>query len=249
MVLVQQQPKAIKIWSTAVKKVYIWSTQVRPAGWWWWTPWVNTLAYYPLDSTNTVNDLSWNNKTLTNYNVVFNNNSWVDCAYFNGSNASLRNTSLKTNEMTTNFTISLWINQTTIWDRGISSNITWNYYGYILWTDGSWHPKIEIMDSNWNTTNSNYTTSANTWYHIVCTHDSSNSVKIYINWALKNTWSKSFWTANASKFTIWAYYFWADANPWWYFNWYISNFIVENKARTSQDISDYFDQTKWNYWL
>ena len=59
MALVQQEPKAIKIWTTAVKKVYLWNTIVRPTWWdmdnwtlsqtsnslssnWWWWVFFNT---------------------------------------------------------------------------------------------------------------------------------------------------------------------------------------------------------------
>jgi hypothetical protein len=33
---------------------------------------------------------------------------------------------------------------------------------------------------------------------------------------------------------------------WWA---YYSNMILENKVRTAQEISDYYNLTKWNYWL
>jgi hypothetical protein len=31
--------------------------------------------------------------------------------------------------------------------------------------------------------------------------------------------------------------------------WQLSNVIFEDKARTSQEVSDYYDQTKWDYWI
>jgi hypothetical protein len=60
-----------------------------------------------------------------------------------------------------------------------------------------------------------------------------------------------FWNATGSGSVwyntevIWNYRPW-DKNP---FIWYMSDFIIENKVRTTQEISDYYNQTKTNYWL
>ena len=46
------------------------------------SPWSSTIAYYPLNSSTTVNDMSGNGYTLTNDWASFWTYGWVDCAYF-----------------------------------------------------------------------------------------------------------------------------------------------------------------------
>ena len=66
--------------------VYIWNDT--------WLPNKDTIAYYPLNATTTVNDMSGNSKTLTNNNVTFWTYNWVDCANFSGSQSLYRSESL-----------------------------------------------------------------------------------------------------------------------------------------------------------
>lgn len=210
-------------------------------------PGENTVAYYPLTSTSTVNDMSGNNRNLTNNNVTFWTNAGVSCAYFNGS-GSLTTTSLTTATMTTNHTISFWFNRIS-GEWGLTTNVPiswWN--GYSMYINSNWSPHVEVMSSGGTTFNSNYPTNTGTWHLVTYTHNSSNQVVLYVDWEQKTSWTKWFGTGNAWRLCIWAIWFYNE-NPKLFYNWYISNFIVENKTRTDQEILDYYNLTKSNYWV
>lgn len=233
---------------TKVSSVYIWNwdstaTKIRPV---WWRPWANTVAYYPLTSTSTVNDMSGNELTLTNnWNAVFWTYDWVDCAYFNW-NASLRQSSLTTQYIWQTFTFMAWMKVVTecnVWtynnqwtNRGIWLVIQNNndkIWGSI-WQWGS------FLDVVYNTTINN------TWYLIWLTHNSNWDLKLYFNGVQVQTGS---WAVNewASNFAIWAAVF--KESEIYYSNGYVSNVIIEDKERTDQEVSEYYNLTKWNYWL
>ena len=91
-----------------VNKIYVGTQQVRPV----WKPWSNTIAYYPLTSTTTVNDMSGNNRNLTNHSVSFNTYDWVNCAYFNGSSQYLNQDSVNMWLFSGSLTVSSWIKGT-----------------------------------------------------------------------------------------------------------------------------------------
>ena len=215
----------------------------------WWKPWANTLAYYPLTSTTTVNDESGNSLNLTNSNTQFWTYNWVDCAYFNGTNAGLRQDTLTTSYIWTTFTWSAFICPYSTWDIAVSTmsnvgtksqivlqvNKSRNKFAYNL---GDW--------SNWIDIDYSSTVSANTWYHLVITHDSSNNVIGYLNWnqVVASTW----WVwQTTTNFWIWCYVY--SNNEIYYGKGYVSNVVLENKVWSAQEVSDYYDQTKSNYWI
>ena len=93
---------------------------------------------------------------------------------------------------------------------------------------------------------------SNVWVNAITTYDYSGSnwkVSLYINWWLATS-------ANPSKYSIPNTSSYRTLHIWWRWssdthyqgNW-ISEFIVEDKVRTAQEISDYYDLTKWDYWL
>lgn len=223
--------------------MYIWQQKIRPKG---WKPWVNTIAYYPLDSTNTVDDLSWNNLTLTGWwTYQFWTYGWVDCC-------SISNGYFTANHSWSwDITILAWCNQQ--WQPA-------NDTGVIAMTYDTGHPVSQIWynkESNrpnydpdgwiygyaerWGLDyTTNYHNSTNQWYLVACTRDWS-SINLYINWVLEKTWTISSWT--------WAYSQLGVSRDIRSMVWYVSNVIFEDKIRTAQEISDYYNQTKWNYWI
>ena len=62
---------------------------------------------------------------------------------------------------------------------------------------------------------------------------------LYINWQQVKQVSAGSWT----RLPYWAIV-WANGS-----NWDMSNIIFENKARTAQEVSNYYNITKWKYWL
>jgi len=227
-----------------IKKIYQWTNLVRPI----WKPNANTIAYYPLTSSSTVNDMSGNNKTLTNNGwVTFWNYSWVDCAYLNWS-SYLKNTYTDFN--VTQATINIWIKRTRsateyfAWLRDNSPDTQVSIYGdssnkiWIIYYQSSWK-------YNWYTT---WITSA--WMNLVLTVNWSWN-KMYYNWNLLtlsySNWSSSTWLSSctSNNITIGSHQ-WGNS---WKLNWYISNVIIEDKVWTADEVLNYYNQTKSNYWL
>jgi len=209
-----------------------------------WAPWENTIAYYPLTSSSTNNDESWNWHTLTNYNVSFWALSGVDCAT-NSWNANLFcNLWLKISDY--DFTINTWVYKTwgkntwvirSFWNPDSSSI-------YLAWT--SWRSPYLAF---WNTVIFSWASmSNNTWYNICCTYNSSTLTgKIYINGQLSasstlssalSVWDNNVWLLNGS---------WVGRDDSLY-GW-LSRTIIEKTERSDTDTAMHYNVTKSNYWL
>lgn len=223
-----------------VKKIYLGSQQVWPDE--GYKPGVNTVAYYPLNSMTAVNDMSWNSRDLINNNVAFQTFWWVDCWYFNTSSYVYRNSSLFTWNPV--FTVSLYARAISF--SNINARSLWGiwgpYYNYSFWLF-YWSDTATLL-CVWARQNDKGTWYAGdtNWHHIVFAYSSWNWT-IYVDWSKIYTWTRSPNIQN-SKTVIWANVILGD-----WFDWYISEFIVENRARTSDEIATYFNKTKANYWL
>lgn len=234
MVLVQKE----------VIKIMKGTTQIRPA---WWQPWANTIAWYPLDSTNTINDKSWNGYNLTNSWITFGTNWWVDCANMT-TNVYAYSTSIPLPSWNNARTISYWF-----YNTSNNNDTYWCAYGS-HWTGLFFAPRI----NGWNYSFMGYARDFNTstsvptwvWQLVTLTYNWStvvyyiNGTKIYYSNLSLNT--TAVW--NTRKFVIWCRLD-ASATPWNYVTWYMSNMVLENVDWTEQEVSDYYDLTKSNYWL
>lgn len=223
-----------------VKRVMLGSTQVRPKG---WQPWANTIAYYPL--TSDFNDQSWNGYNLINNGGVISNVWWIDCGYYNGSSYSLI-TSWPS--LSNTRTISCWRRPASTsnvmwivvtWDRDNAPNI-WGLQ------QSSWEIRWSERYTLNQSVNSWVTVTVNNWYYLVTTINNGTTAKIYVNWNLKNTITRSTPIIAWTNIGIWI-----KSGP----NYsekaigYVSNAIIESVAWTDQEISDYYNQTKANYWI
>lgn len=216
----------------------------------WWQPWANTLAYYPLTSVSTTSDLSWNNYDLTNdWNTQFWTYAGVDCAYINFNWRTALSNSTLWGQIWTNapFTYSAWVNSMYVnSERGILScykSWAWDEDRAItIMNDGKIRFYINSGGAHFAYTSS---ISANTWYYIVGTLDWTD-MKVYLNAVLSET-TASWYTTDTSSmaFAIWTKHP-SQSNA---FEWYVSDVIIENKARTAQEIEDYYNQTKFLYWI
>ena len=211
--------------------------QIRPT---WWQPWANTLAYYPLTSTTTVSDESWNSRDLTNNWILFWTYQGVDCAYNSTAHKYLVSPTLTGTDLKT---ISLWTYRE--WTREVNSGYA---AGFTYWagsSSGSLYIRKESSSSFKEYYNGVSFGAALTsqWCNIVIVL--WDDVKCYRNWTL--IWTGAAETHNNGQFCIFAFInnlSWFDV----YYGW-ISNFIVENKTRTAQEVANYFNQTKSNYWI
>lgn len=213
------------------------------------TPWVNTLAYYPLDSINTLNDMKW---SWTAYNLIntgsvtFGVNAGVDCASFDGWVSSwLYNYSLSLGVPVAQ-TVLVWI-YITRWD---SSNYfqtiyrIWYTNNAQLWTwynnnfNGGW-PVLSL--SQWWATESVASGSLLNQWHLLTNVSNWTSSIQYIDWVQYQTLTN---TLSATQVGI---YVWRASGTNDNLTWYLSNLIVEDKVWAPQEISDYFDATKSGY--
>lgn len=225
--------------------VYIWTNE--------WLPWENTVAYYPLNSTTTVNDKSGNGKNLTNnWGVTFGTYGGVDCVSFDNTQTLWLTSSLG---MTWNpiFTFNVRICRV-----GYSVVHTHKCQVFMLWpiqanTSQVWVAIIEEWGNEyqywtWGTADVNtwaYNT-ANTWELVTFTNDGTTK-KFYKNWTLIKQWSLSY-NITGWNLTIWSF---ASSNGWNYqsFYGYMSEFIVENRERTAEQILQHYNNTKSKYWI
>lgn len=224
------------------------------ATWWgggWWQPWANTLAYYPLETDT--NDYSWNNRNLINNWITFDGGVWV----FDG-NAIWYYTNNSLWNSLNNFTYSVYVNPSSIvswavdWDPNINRIISIIQNGNM----GTFDKSLSLCNSsqaqwynyyNWQLQIYATWISINTWYYLTYTFDGSN-ITIYKNWTLEQSiacwWSYTGYTQ--ATLCVWND---TDRNQIKKYYGKISNVIIENTARTAQEISDYYNQTKADYWL
>jgi len=205
-----------------------------------WKPWANTVAYYPL--TDDFNDHKW---TWTAYNLTnswwsITTYGWVKCAYYSWS----------TSVYSQNTSISFWTTRTIVfWGYLLNTGtapVVWTWiYSYnslstrVVWYGGS-KSSISNYQNYWLNGTSNVYWK---WVNIVWISDWS-KMELYVNWQLEASWSNTL-------------YAWSQLKIWWrlwgswseHFTWYVNEIILEDKARTAQEVQDYYNQTKSNYWL
>lgn len=225
-----------------VSKVYLWDKQVRPHA--KWEPWANTIAYYPLEIDT--NDYSGNNRNLTNSWVSFVNNIWwatIPIWYWDGWDRAYRTWDY---QLSAWYTISLWQKST----RNVMSFIfdmrnNIEYWQWMNFITEWWYFKTrqqksynteEEFNRGWDSNRNHWVL---TWTGSVWT--------VYFNWTQVKQASiaNSINTTNWTVLSLWTRYSWATSP----FTWYISKMIIENKARTAQEVADYYNKTKSNYWL
>ena len=199
----------------------------------WWKPWANTIAYYPLNSTSTYLDKSWNNRNLTVYSSPT----------YTATYADLTNWCFAIPNMTySTCTVSFWCKRN--WTQtsralvDMVSNDTFIRY----WYGTNWYTNFQKSKPSWS--GEQYLTNDTNRHLYTVTNNSSNCL-VYLDGTLKFTLA-SFGTQTSAWSRIWAVWNWTSPNnP----NIYVSEFIIEDKARAAQEIADYYNSTKSNYWL
>lgn len=218
-----------------------------------WEPWANTVAYYQFNWD--INDHSghWYNLTYwpTSYTTL---SSWIKAAQFQWQYRWNWPNSLCSAIFTWwNLTISMWVNPQNLYYRVFyfewSDNYRvgeiiiystyiefWIWNGLPHWSGGTVY-QLDYTTSN----------STNTWYNIVLTYTSNtNTWQCYKNWS--SLWTKTWYTYptwyGGSVVSIWYTAYNYSSNSWT-----LSELIFENKTRTADEISNYYNDTKANYWL
>ena len=215
----------------------------------WWQPWVNTIAYYKFDWN--LNDSSGNSRNLWTQSWTFTywTESWWGKYIQTGSGVRSTQIAMPFNQEA--YTISfycsyspnthwIWATVFDLYSSSYGSSMTRCVY-YWSWVMNN---ELSMLDHNW----VYYTPSvADSWHYYTFTFDGTN-MKLYVD---------SNYIGSVSK--------WADANLtslnfkiWWVVwqnnnNFYgtakIWNFILENKTWSSWELTNYYNQTKADYWL
>lgn len=249
MALAQTEPKKIYIWSSEVKAVYLWTTQVRLA---WWQPWANTVAYRPYQQD--IDEHSGKNYTPTGTNIVYSTLGWVQCANVGASwwvtaVSDILDGSASRTEQTMSFWMYLkalpnWTSRYTFeWQK------QWLYSCYFLarsnnvyryeWVGAGSTIDVSIPSSDiW------------TWVYFTLVNSASwkymykNGVQIW-TW----TWSSRPWGNRPNDYQQANNNFCDRGGTATGGNLGLRELIWENRVWTAQEISDYYDQTKWDYWI
>ena len=242
-------PSKIFVWDNQVSKVFVWDTQVWPSG---WQPWANTLAYFPLNSgVEEVDQIwTWTYSSWTKASFWIYSSAYVDCAYFNSSTWMQYTWNMPFNDV---FTISAWLYSTwTSWDD-------WKIVD-MCDTATNTNPKNRIPTYYWSwnywlvselsngTSYSVDKTVANNSRHLITFVSNWNTAYIYVdwNWTPSQTNTRLCNNTTMKSLNIGNQVFNGLSR---HFKWYMSEIIIENKARTAQDRITYFNQTKANYWI
>ena len=189
------------------------------------TPWANTLAYFPLAE-------DWLDKT-GNYTL---SNTWTAQTLWRRFTAQASLNSTPSNPRTTSWWVKIASASASWWQCWVLG-IGWSYICYGTDNSKVYNKSLYIY------VNANYYYSINLidnqWHHIVLTNNWSNIIW-YVDWVAHSLWNPSipnFW--NNLVYCSWSNTI--DVT--------LSEFIIENKQRTAQEILNYYNNTKSNYWL
>jgi hypothetical protein len=210
--------------------------QVRPT---WWQPWANTMLYMPLK--NDIIDYSWNNRNITinSWTVSYSSYWWIPWVEF-GDWTGLILASDISNVTYNSYTIlcrcyMLSFNNTWNYLCWFAMNISSSYYDCAYVTNtGEW------ACYSWGDLTSTQNVQTWWWHLLALTSDATRILYYDANPIVSG--SGNTYTFNYVSIG-WRLDYWQR------FGWSIRDLIVENKVWTAQEITDYYNSTKSNYWL
>lgn len=226
-----------------IKKIYLGAK-------WWWTPWSDTLAYYPLTSTSTTSDMKWSGTAYDLSNVwwvTFWTYQGVDCANMTWWSDYLQNTNVSVSSWA-NLTFSLWCYITGSNNYNLFFGLwysRWDLYSWWYHNSLSWYwTALCIWELQWwAETIATYSSSLINWRHLItCTYWWWVG-KLYCDWTYFIQYNTSIW--NVSWLYLWVNPNSTNEN----YIWYMSEFILENKVWTADEIAEYYNDTKSLYWI
>lgn len=205
--------------------------------------------YLPLKSD--LNDQSWNNNNPTSSsNATITILDGVSCCFLDQWRIVLPQIWSVFNST---FTVAWWINIT---------GTKWNWYNCIMWAwiSGSynafwlwWYYKTGRNDFSawfyaWASATVDTSSYSWWWRHFLATFDENKKITLYLNGSAVSNATASTPHMNDNTLYVWVNTEVPNNSSWWSYC-YLSDLILENKARTAQEILDYYDQTKSNYGL
>lgn len=235
-----------------VKAVYKGTNQVRPEwGWGGWTPGANTVAYYPLRSD--LADASWNLNNLTD-------NGWsVSTTFVNDEVASIDVAYIRSYlQVPTTLTadISKWFTYS-LWCRGTAFGSYRPHFVACKWaSSGGALGDVQVYNWSWDVQiytdfpsfsyDRSQRISTSSYDLRIITLETNGTLTFYRNGT--SAWVKTTninTNKNIGYFVLWP----GRESSGTSYPIYASDFIIEDVARTAQEVADYYDLTKGDYWL
>lgn len=214
--------------------------QVRPSG---WVPWANTIAYYKFEDNLNDSSGKWHNATMYSWSMSY--TTWRVGKWYNVS-SNWVNTGVSATFFWSPFTIMFWIKFNSIWS--VMRLCGWYSSGnfdprYVDWANiqyESWQGWLQFYNYSGQRTSWTWSPTAWNWYHIaIVWWGVANDLAAYINGTQANRIRTNYDYSTYNN-NIWI---WFNASSYWVgtFSWVIDEFVLEDKARTAQEISDYYN--------
>lgn len=236
----------------------LWWWETWPTTWWWdiqirpeqakpRTPNEHTYAWRPLTVDTTVNDMSWNWRTLSGSWWTYSTTAGVSSLYMGTASQYRVYSSFPNTTRENTFLVRVYIsnksyNRTLLNFSSTSQTISLNTtpqltYNYKTWASSSTSKWVTLSNSLWIWTLVAITHSSNNATRTVYRINENETQKIEItNWYTGGLWT-TWYIGNTSS-----------ANAWWR-QWALSNIIVEDYAWTEEEIMNYYNTKKWDYWI
>ena len=209
--------------------------RVRPTT---WNPWVRTVAWYPFNTDYA--DVTWNSPTGTQNSTLIGSYQWVNCLNLNSSFVTISWIDNLGNA--TAYTMSVWIYTTGTFVIEYYQNWSWWGSWFLSHTSQQWYLRWWNPDD----IESNINAISGGRHHVVQT---------WVVWWPWMWYIDKVGTTKKATLTAWPYnnsttlYLGKDAIWNQYSGWFISNLIIERRARTDMDVTNYYNQTKSIYWI
>ena len=228
-----------------IKKVRIWvnwvEKQIYPAG---WKPWSNTVAYYKFDWN--LNDSSWNSRNLSmaTWSFTYWTESWWWKYVLTNKSAYSNTISMP---LSANWTVSFYACS----PQSVTNDYSCTFFDF-QWQNWWW---IQLRPENPNWIITFWSTSASNpiwnWDYYTVTSSNSATKTVYKNWVNIGTYQGSEATTSNLMFRLNSVMYRWDGRNYEKHSTIIKlwELIVEWTTRTTQEIQDYYNQTKSNYWL
>ena len=187
-------------------------------------PTANTLAYFPFNTDQL--DKVWSvtiQATGTKQTLWFLFDLWSSNLYFNN---------LSDNAKFVSFWVKFWSVKSWGNNQTVQMKTPQMFYSYYNVTS-SFNQRFAYYNGSWHASNQATTTSW-TWYYFAYGYTGTNVVA-YINW---NQILNVATSTASTTFEIWRN-----------INQTLSELIFETQVWTAQEIQDYYNKTKSNYWL
>lgn len=216
-----------------------------------------TLFYYEFEQN--LNDSSGNNRTATGNNIGYTQILWWQYAVTNNTTSSsyVKPPAISWSWIS-DFTVSFWLYTIAPWTNKQPLIFAQNEYSapykwpnIFFWPDIYWWVRSTnsfMFRLSWNNQKHTNDITLNTWHHVVFTR-SSWTCKAYVDGSNVLTWTDTTtWGTTAQRYVFNSNN--DNSKQWWGNIWAMwDKYIYENVWWSADDVTNYYNDTKWNYWI